>query len=76
MCPGKKKGGMGIRSLTKLNKSLLGKWNWRLAVKDNPPWKDLIKLKYCLKKGAGSRRNQRGVLGWACGKILEERLSS
>ena len=35
-----------------LNKSLLGKWNWKLAAEDNPPWKNLIKLKYGLEEGA------------------------
>ena len=34
-----------------MNKSLLGKWNWRLAAEDNPPWKNLIKLKYGLEEG-------------------------
>ena len=44
-------GGLGIRRLEMLNKSLFGKWNWRLAVEDNPPWKNLIKLKYGLEEG-------------------------
>ena len=52
MCTSKEKGGLGIRSLVKLNKSLLEKWNLRLAVEDNPPWKDIIKLKYRLEEGA------------------------
>ena len=39
MCTSKEKGGLGVRSPVKLNKSLLGKWNWRLAVEDNPPGK-------------------------------------
>ena len=51
MCTSKRKGGFGIRRLEKLNKSLLGKWNWRLAMEDNPSWKDLIKLKYGLEEG-------------------------
>ena len=51
MCTSKRKGGLGIRRLEKLNKSLLGKWNWRLAMEDNPSWKDLIKLKYGLEEG-------------------------
>ena len=34
-----------------MNKSLLGKWNWRLAIGDNPPWKNLIELKYGLEEG-------------------------
>ena len=34
-----------------MNKSLLAKWNWRLATEDNPPWKKLIKIKYGLEAG-------------------------
>ena len=41
VCTSKRKGGLGIRRLEKLNKSLPRKWNWRLAVEDNPSWKDL-----------------------------------
>ena len=57
----KKGGGLCIRRLEILNKSLLGKWNWRLAAEDNPPLKNLIKLKYGGR--GGSRRSQMGVLG-------------
>ena len=75
MCTSKKRGGLGIRSLEILNKSLLGKWNWRLAIEDNPPWKDQIKLKYGLEEGGGSWWSQGGVLGWASGRILGEKLN-
>ena len=51
VCSSKKKGGLGIRSLFIMNKSLHGKWNWRLASEENPPWKGLIKLKYGLEEG-------------------------
>ena len=51
VCTRKKGGELGIRSLLNLNKSLLGKWNWRLAMEDNPSWKDLISLKYGLEDG-------------------------
>ena len=35
-----------------------------LDVEDNPPWKNLIKLKYGLEgRGVGSRWSQGGVLG-------------
>ena len=48
VCTSKKGGGLGIRRLKILNKSLLGKWKWRLAV---DPWKNLTKLKYGLEEG-------------------------
>ena len=46
VCLSKEKGGLGIRSLATLNKTLLGKWAWRFAVKDNSMWKKVITLKY------------------------------
>ena len=63
VCTSKKGGGLDIRSLLNLNKSFLGKWNWRLAVEDNPPWKDLIKLKYGLKDGGWFSVEPRGSFG-------------
>ena len=51
VCTSQRKGGLGILRLEKLNKSLLGKWNWRLVVEDNPSWKDLIELKYGIEEG-------------------------
>ena len=63
ICSSMEKGGLGIRSLTKLNKSLLGKWNWRLAVEDNPPWKRLIKVKYGLEEGNLYSKEPKGRFG-------------
>ena len=51
VCLSKEKGGLGIRSLTTLNKALLGKWVWRFAVEDNPTWKNVITLKYHIEEG-------------------------
>ena len=31
MCTKKKKGGLRMRSLSKLNKALLSKWSWRFT---------------------------------------------
>ena len=63
MCTSKKKGGLGIRNLTKLNNSLLGKWNWTLSVEDNPPWKGLINLKYGLEEGGLFSKVPHGSFG-------------
>ena len=54
---------IGIRSLLNLNKSLTGKWNWRLVVEDNPPWKDSIKLKYGLEENGWFSVEPRGSYG-------------
>ena len=63
MCTSKRKGGLGILRLEKLNKSLLGKWNWRLAVEDNPSWKDLIKLKYGIEERGWFSTEPKGSFG-------------
>ena len=63
MCTSKEKGGLGVWSLVNLNKSLLGKWNRRLGVEDNPPWKYLIKLKYGLEEGSWFSLEPKGSFG-------------
>ena len=40
------KGGLGIRDLYLLNRSLLGKWVWRFVVEENSTWKVCIGTKY------------------------------
>jgi hypothetical protein len=49
ICKNKKKGGLGIKNLRKLNVSLLCKWWWLLQNR-NGLWQDIVKLKYV--KGA------------------------
>jgi hypothetical protein len=41
----KEKGGLGIKDLDKMNKSLLVKWWWKLESKDGL-WQKLVKAKY------------------------------
>jgi hypothetical protein len=41
----KKKCGLGIKSITKMNLSLLCKWWWKLEAEDDL-WQDIIKSKY------------------------------
>lgn len=45
ICRNKKKGGLGIKDLTKLNISLLCKW-WCILEKDEGLWQDIVKFKY------------------------------
>ena len=51
MCYAKEKGGLGIHSLSIVNRALLGKWVWKFAEEENSIWKDVIKLKYHKEKG-------------------------
>lgn len=48
ICKSKKKGGLGIKDLRKLNVSLLAKWWWKLEQEDSL-WHEIVKAKY-LKK--------------------------
>ena len=63
VCTNKRKGGLGILRLEKLNKSLLRKWDWRLAVEDNSSWKDLIKLKYGIEERGWFSAEPKGSFG-------------
>ena len=63
VCTSKEKGGLCVQSLVKLNKSLLGKWSWILAIEDNPLWKDPIKLKYGIEEGGWFSLEPKGNFG-------------
>jgi hypothetical protein len=45
ICKSKKKGGLGIKDLRKLNISLMCKWRWRLETEEGL-WQDIVKYKY------------------------------
>ncbi|KAL6331568.1 hypothetical protein AAG906_011508 [Vitis piasezkii] len=45
VCSYKKKGGLGIRNLSILNRALLCKWSWRFAVERESFWKLIISRK-------------------------------
>ncbi|RVX16052.1 putative ribonuclease H protein [Vitis vinifera] len=46
VCLSKAKGGLGVKSLSLLNKTLLAKWNWRLANEREALWNQVIREKY------------------------------
>lgn len=46
ICRVKEKGGLGVRSLSLMNKSLLCKWCWHYASEGDWLWKKVIKGKY------------------------------
>ena len=46
VCSHKKKGGLGIRNLSILNRALLCEWSWRFAVEKESFWKLIISRKF------------------------------
>ena len=46
VCMAKNKGGIGIKSFSKMNKALLSKWSWRFAKERNSLWRKVICSKF------------------------------
>ena len=51
-------GGLGIRSIEKVNKALLGKWLWRVGNPGQGFWRRLLLCKYKLGNGGWCIPNQ------------------
>jgi hypothetical protein len=58
ICKNKKKGGLGIKSIEKMNLSLLCKWWWRLN-NESELWQDLVK-KYLKNEVVGNVSHRLG----------------
>ncbi|RVX14343.1 Pyruvate kinase isozyme G, chloroplastic [Vitis vinifera] len=56
-CSPKEEGGLGIRKIDLLNKTLLGKWVWRYAYEKDNLWKKAIGVKYG-QEGCGWRTKE------------------
>ena len=56
MCLSKKKGGLGVKCLSILNKALLAKWNWCFANEREALWNQVIRGKYGEDRGVGALR--------------------
>ena len=46
VCMAKNKGGIGIKSFSKMNKALLSKWSWRFSNERNSLWRKVICSKF------------------------------
>jgi hypothetical protein len=53
ICKSKKRGGLGIKNIRKMNISLLCKWRWRLE-NEKGLWQEVIRAKYLQKDGVGT----------------------
>ena len=63
VCLSKKKGGLGVKYLSILNKALLSKWNWRFANERDALWNQVIRRKYGEDRGGRSSREVREAHG-------------
>ena len=72
MCSEKKKGGIGIKSLSKLNKALLCKWSWRFANDQNALWRKAICCKFGESIGGWHTRDLRGGYGTSLWKEIRK----
>ena len=63
MCLSKLKGGLGVKSLSLLNKTLLAKWNWRFANEREALWNQVIRGKYGEDRGGWCSREVREAHG-------------
>jgi hypothetical protein len=46
ICKPKKEGGLGVRDLRLVNISLLAIWKWKLLIRDDDLWKDVVVARY------------------------------
>ena len=72
MCSDKSKGGIGIKSFSKLNKALLCKWSWRFANNRNALWRKVICCKFGESVGGWHTRDLRGGNGTSLWKEIRK----
>ncbi|WJZ80362.1 hypothetical protein VitviT2T_000290 [Vitis vinifera] len=63
VCLSKKKGGLGVKNLSILNKALLAKWNWRFVNEREALWNQVIRGKYGEERGGWASREVREAHG-------------
>ena len=63
VCTDKRKGGLGIKSFSKMNKALLCKWSWGFANNINSLWRKVICSKFGETNGGWHTCDLRGGYG-------------
>ncbi|RVW54190.1 Transcription initiation factor TFIID subunit 5 [Vitis vinifera] len=63
VCLDKRKGGLGVRRLSTLNRALLCKWNWRFANERKTLWRRVISRKFEEEEGGWYTRDVREGFG-------------
>ena len=72
VCSDKSKGGIGLKSFSKLNKALLCKWSWRFANYRNALWRKAICCKFGESIGGWHTRELRGGSGTSLWKEIRK----
>ncbi|RVW63723.1 putative ribonuclease H protein [Vitis vinifera] len=70
VCLEKRKGGLGVRNLALMNKTLLSKWNWCFAIEGEAFWKQVISHKYGEEEGGWCTRVISGSYGVGLWKAI------
>lgn len=69
MCMEKQQGGLGIKDVATFNKSLLGKWKWRILYEKESLWADLLRngyenLQICMLRKKDRKTRNKESLWW------------
>ena len=76
VCSEKKRGGLGLRSLSKLNQALLCKWSWRFANEMDPLWRTVISTKFGELDGGWNSGDIRGSYDTGLWKDIKKEWST
>ena len=68
----KRKGGLGVRSFSTLNRALLCKWSWHFAVERGTLWKHNISRKFGVEGGRWCTREVREGYGVGLWKEIKK----
>ena len=72
VCTAKRKGGIGIKSFSNMNKALLSKWSWRFANDRNSLWRRAIRCKFGESSGGWHTCDLRGGYGTSLWKEIRK----
>ena len=72
MCFEKKRGGLGVRNIFKMNQALLCKWNWRFAIDREPLWRIVINVKFGEMVGGWTTGDIKGSFGIGLWKEIKK----
>ena len=70
VCLDKRKGGLGVKCLSSLNKALLCKWSWRFANERGALWNQVIRGKYGEEQGGWCSKEVKGGYGVGLWKAI------